>query len=289
MKPTTEESLLRRVPATSARGLVKGIGDDCAIFRPRPNEDLLFTTDLFIENVHFRRRNHDAASLGRRALARSLSDIAAMGGTPRFCLISLALPPWADTKWFDGFYRGLGKLAGETGTAIVGGDLSHAPQLMCDVMVCGSAPKGKALRRDGAKPGDAIYVSGSLGGWKHRREIVPRLDIGRKLIGKASACMDLSDGLSLDLHRLCVASGVSAVLDRGLPVLAGATLEEALHAGEDYELLYTAPPRVRVPGQRIGTIVGSRRPMISFMGLPLAPAGYDHFRNAGRRPTPHAQ
>jgi thiamine-monophosphate kinase len=275
----SEDSLIARIGATArARGLVRGIGDDCAVYRPRAGEDLLFTTDLFIENVHFRRRDHDAASLGRRALARSLSDIAAMGGTPRFCLVSLALPAWADAKWFAEFYRGLQKLAAETGTAVAGGDLSHAGKLACDVMVCGSVAKGKALRRDGAKIGNAIYVSGPLGGWTNRKEIIPRLDIGRKLIGKASACMDLSDGLSLDLHRLTKASGVGAALDRGLPVLEGATLDQALHDGEDHELLFTAPPGVRVPGYRIGTIVNDRPGRVTFMGLPLKHQGYDHFR-----------
>lgn len=274
----TEDALIARIgPTAGGRGMVKGIGDDCAIYRPRPGEDLLFTTDFFNEDVHFRRRDRDAASLGRRALARSLSDIAAMGGTPRFCLVSLALPPWADEKWFAGFYRGLKGLAAETKTAVAGGDLSHAPQLVCDVMLCGSVAKGQALRRDGARPGDAIYVSGPLGGWRLRSEIVPRLDIGRRLLGKATACMDISDGLSLDLHRLAKASGVGATLDCGLPVLEGATLEQALHDGEDYELLYTAPPRVRVPGHRIGTITNERPGRLTFMGLPLKAGGYDHF------------
>jgi thiamine-monophosphate kinase len=275
----SEDALIALIGASArGRGLIEGIGDDCAICRPRAGEDLLFTTDLFIEDVHFHRRDHDARALGRRALARSLSDIAAMGGTPRFCLVSLALPPWADEKWFAGFYRGLKGLAADTGTLVAGGDLSHAPQLVCDVMVCGSVATGKALRRDGAKPGDSIFVSGPLGGWTHRREIVPRLDVGRRLVGRATACMDLSDGLSLDLHRLAKASGVGATLDRGLPVLEGATLEQALHDGEDYELLYAAPPGMRVPGHRIGTIVEDRPGRVTFMGWPLEPAGYDHFR-----------
>lgn len=145
-------------------------------------------------------------------------------------------------------------------------------------MVCGSVPRGKALPRDGARPGDVIYVSGPLGGWRHRREIVPQLEFGRRLIGRATACMDLSDGLSTDLDRLARASGVAAVLDSGLPVLEGATLDQALHDGEDYELLYTAPPRIRVPGHRIGTIAPVRRTRVTFMGLPLKPGGYDHFR-----------
>jgi thiamine-monophosphate kinase len=275
----SEDALIARIGAPRhVRDLILGIGDDCAIYRPRPGEDLLFTTDFFTENVHFRRRDHDAASLGRRALARSLSDIAAMGGTPRFCLVSLTLPPWADEKWFSGFYRGLRALAAATETLLAGGDLSHAPQLVCDVMVCGSVPRGKALRRDGARPGDVIYVSGPLGGWRHRREIVPQLELGRRLIGRATACMDLSDGLSTDLDRLARASGVAAVLDSGLPVLEAATLDQALHDGEDYELLYTAPPRIRVPGHRIGIIVPVRRARVTFMGLPLKPGGYDHFR-----------
>ena len=120
-------------------------------------------------------------------------------------------------------------------------------------MVCGSVAKGKALLRSGARPGDTIYVSGPLGGWRHKPVVVPRLDIGRKLIGKATACMDISDGLALDLHRLCLASRVAAELET-VPLLKGANLEQALHDGEDYELLYTARPGVRVPGIRIGTI-----------------------------------
>ena len=109
----------------------------------------------------------------------------------------------------------------------------------------------------------ALYVSGPLGGWRHKRVIVPRLDIGRKLIGKATSCMDISDGIALDLSRLAAASGVAAEID-SLPLLRGATLDQALHDGEDYELLYTAPARVRVPGIRIGRLVkgkpGQRQP-----------------------------
>jgi thiamine-monophosphate kinase len=254
---------------------VLGIGDDCAIFRPASGEDLLFTTDLFLEDVHFK-RNQRPADLGRRALARSLSDIAAMGGAPRFCLVSLALPDWANRTWTSAFYRGLLKLADETGTLLAGGDLSHAEKLVCDAMVCGSVPAGKAIRRDGARPGDIVYVSGPLGGWRNRHTITPRLDLGRKLRGKASSAIDLSDGLSLDLHRLCAASGVSAALDR-VPLLDGATERQALHDGEDYELLYTAPPRVRVPGERIGVITKGKPGAVEYRGKRLPILGYDHF------------
>lgn len=253
------------------------IGDDCAVITPPRNQDLLFTTDLTIEGVHFTRES-TAEEIGHKSVARSLSDIAAMGGQPRYCLVSLAMAPWTDQKWVDGFYRGLNKLLRETKAWIAGGDISHANQLVCDVMICGSIAKGKALYRDGARAGDILYVSGPLGGWRHKKVIVPRLDIGRKLVGKANSCIDISDGLSIDLYRLCLFSKVSAVLDK-VPVLEGATLEQALHDGEDYELLYTAPQKTRVPGIPIGRITEGNPGTITFQGKKLPQLGYDHFRN----------
>lgn len=276
----TEDSILAKLPRRH-RNLVLGIGDDCAVYRPRPREDLVFTTDLFIEGVHFETHGPAgprARNIGQRALARSLSDIAAMGAAPRFCLLSLALPKWATARWIDEFYEGLLTLARESKTALAGGDLSHAGRLTCDVMVCGSLPRGKALRRDGARPGDALYVSGALGGWRYRPAVTPRLKEAQKLRGKATSCIDISDGLALDLHRLCRASGVSAEIER-VPLLDGARLEQALHDGEDYELLYTAPARTRVAGIRIGTIARGHAGEISLQGKPLAPYGYDHFGN----------
>jgi thiamine-monophosphate kinase len=279
----TEQQILDWLRGTgipACVGLKLDIGDDAAIYHANPTEDLVFTTDLFIENVHFRRRD-PPATIGRRALARSLSDIAAMGATPRFCLVSLAIAPWVDEKWIKQFYRGLLRLAAQTKVTLAGGDLSHADQIFCDVMVCGSVPKDKALRRDGARPGDSIYVSGPLGGWKNKRVIAARLDIGQKLLGKATACMDISDGLALDLHRLTLASNVAAELD-AIPLLKGATVEQALHDGEDYELLYTVPPRVRVPGIRVGTIRKGKPGTLTYAGKPLQPRGYDHFQHRPR-------
>ena len=275
-----EDSVIARLRGTglpAGVGLRLGIGDDCAIYRPRPDEELLFTIDLSIEGVHFK-RDANPQQIGRRALARSLSDIAAMGGTPRFCLVSLALTNSADEKWVDSFYRGLLQLARQYKTALAGGDLSHANQIVCDVMVCGSVTKGKALRRDGARPGDIVYVSGPLGGWRHKPEPQPRIAFGSRLIDKATACMDISDGLSLDLRRLCVASNVAASLDF-VPRLDGATIEQALHAGEDYELLFTAPPKTRVPGIAIGVITKGKPGKIVYQGKPLPALGYDHFRD----------
>lgn len=291
-----ELKLLKRIRAkvpSPGRGVRLGIGDDCAIFRPRgAREDLLFTTDLLIEDVHFRRDTHPPDAVGWRALARGLSDIAAMGGEPRFCLLSLALAPWTDRRWVAAFYRGFLRLARETGAWLVGGDLARAERLACDVVVCGAVPRGKALRRDGARPGHHIYVTGQLGvsalGLRTRRGAAfkrhlwpePRLELGRLLRTRfrATAAMDLSDGLSLDLHRLCLESGVAAELDGALPIFPGATLEDALHGGEDYELLFTVRPGARPPGTRIGVIRKGRPGRVLFAGQPLQPLGYDHFR-----------
>ena len=284
-----EIELIEKIRRLAAKGpqITVGIGDDCALFRPKPNHDLLFKTDPMIEDIHFT-RDLDPAIVGHRALARNLSDIAAMGGDPQFCLVSLSLPEElaADTRggaWIDLFYRGLMKLAKRTGTALAGGHLAKADKLFCDVIVCGSVPRGKALLRSGAKPGDALYISGRLGhAWDSRFE--PKLALGRSLRGRATSCIDVSDGLSLDLFRLCSASNVAAEVDR-VPILRGATLDRALHGGEDYELLFTMPPRLAPPKgtTRIGTIVSPKsirgRPGdVRFQGQPLEPRGHDHFR-----------
>lgn len=269
----TEDQILARLPRKH-RNLILGIGDDCAIYRPKSNEDLVFTTDLFIEGVHFKQR--DPLAVSHRALARSLSDIAAMGAKPLFCLLSLAVPKWAGERWIAQFFDGLLAYAKETNTALAGGDLSHARELICDVMIAGTTTKGQALRRDGARPGDAIYVSGPLGGWRHKPAITPRLSEGQKLRNKSTACIDISDGLALDLHRLCIASKVSAALD-AIPLLPKATLKQALHDGEDYELLYTAPPHMRIAGLRIGTITKGNPGTIKLHNEIIAPKGYDHF------------
>ncbi|HTS51361.1 MAG TPA: thiamine-phosphate kinase, partial [Bryobacteraceae bacterium] len=197
------------------------IGDDCAVVRSPSGVDLLFTSDFSIEGVHFTRRS-SAEEIGYRAVARGLSDIAAMGGTPLYCLISLALAPWTNERWIDGFYRGVERLLRRTKTALAGGDISHAREVVADLWICGSVPRGKALSRSGARAGDLIYVSRPLGGWRFKPVFEPRLGFGRKLLGKATACMDISDGLALDLHRMAFLSGVEARLDR-IPLLKGAT------------------------------------------------------------------
>ena len=298
----TELELIARIrelaPAGGRGPLVLGIGDDCAIWRPEPGRDLLFTTDLLLEDVHFRRATHPARAVGRKALARGLSDIAAMGGRARFCLVSLAAP--GPRRWHEEFFRGLLELARETGTSLAGGDLARAEKIACDVVVCGSVPRGKALRRDGARPGDRICVTGRLGGsalglaagkgkaWRRHLSPEPRLAAGALLRTRlgATAAIDLSDGLSIDLHRLCLASGISAEIGEP-PLFPGATLAQGLHGGEDYELLFTVPAKGRVPAALAGvpvTVIGAavkgRPGEVRLNGNPLPPLGYDHFRES---------
>jgi thiamine-monophosphate kinase len=256
------EEIRRRTCLPAKRGLVLGIGDDCAIYRPRgAPEDLLFTTDLLLEDVHFRHQTHPPEALGHKALARGLSDIAAMGGVPRFCLLSLAAGARADRRWIDRFYTDCLRLARISGAPLAGGDLARAARkTACDIVVCGAVPRGSALRRDGARAGDAIYVSGRLGGsalgletgtgkaWLRHLRPQPRLALGvflRERIG-ASAAMDLSDGISLDLRRMALASGLEAAIEPP-PRFPGASPEQALHGGEDYELLFTVGRASKCP------------------------------------------
>lgn len=290
---------VRRLQPGLGPDLVAGIGDDCAIFRPRgAAEDLLFTTDFLIENVHFRRDTHAPEAVGHKCLARGLSDIAAMGGVPRFCLLSLALPSSVDDQWVDRFYRGLLRLARRSGAVLAGGDLARHDVIAADIVVCGAVPVGRAVRRDGARVGDGVWVSGTLGGsalglrqmrgraGRRHRFPQPRLALAEPLrtLWRATAAMDVSDGLSLDLPRLCRASGVAASLE-DVPVFAGASEQDALHGGEDYELLFTAPVDAPVPGRfgsvrltRIGVVVTGEPGAVTLRGVPLPALGYDHLR-----------
>jgi thiamine-monophosphate kinase len=287
-----------------------GIGDDCAVLRPPRGHELLITTDFSLEDVHFRRDWHPAECVGHRCLARGLSDIAAMGGEPLAAFLSLALPAGLEQRWVDGFLRGLLKLAGRFNVPLAGGDVAQSPAgVLADIMVVGSVPRGRALLRSGARPGDALYVTGALGGSaaaiqqmragkklrpaQNRAHFFPepRIAVGRLLRERrmASAAIDLSDGLSTDLSHICEESGVGAVVyAESVPVAKGATLELALHGGEDYELLFTAAPRTRVPEEiagvrvtRLGEIIRGDRVFIcdrTGRRKPLPPRGWEHLR-----------
>jgi thiamine-monophosphate kinase len=245
-----------------------GIGDDAALLRAPPGLELALTTDSLVEQVHFL-PGSAPRSIGHRALAVNLSDLAAMGAVPAWALLSLTLPD-ADAGWLGEFAAGFGRLAREHEVALVGGNLSRGP-LNVTVQLAGFVPAGAALRRSGAHATDEVWVSGTLGDAARGRTLaagadvadphskllrarsdfpMPRLALGEALRGVATACIDLSDGLLADLPRLAAASGCGAVLELGdLPVsdaLRAVAGEQAWHSalsgGEDYELCFTAPP-----------------------------------------------
>jgi len=307
------DRIRRLADAATNRSVVRGIGDDCAILRVRPGFELLVTTDLCVEGVHFRQEWHPAKSVGHRCLTRGLSDIAAMGGEPLACFLSLGLSSSLPQRWVDGFLQGLRDLARHFKIQLAGGDISSARRITADIVVVGEVPAGKALLRSGARPGDRIYVTGDLGGSaaalkrlykgekirlvKSSRHFypLPRIEAGLWLRqkSKANSMIDLSDGLSVDLAHICQESRVSAILyaDR-VPVAKGADLALALHGGEDYELLFTAPARAKLPqriaGARVTEIGVIRKPSnyssaIQIVGengtvRSLAPLGWEHFR-----------
>ena len=265
------------------RHQLKAIGDDCAVVPKDSLSDQLFTVDLLIENIDFRLGWTAPKMLGHKALAVSLSDIAAMGGTPKNALLSLGVPDslWK-TSFLDEFYEGWNSLAGEIGVELVGGDISKASELVIDSFVIGEVAKGKALLRSGAKPGDLIFVTGELGGASlgllllengtrpggnveeilqnavlRQLKPMPQINIGKLLSKKelATAAIDLSDGISSDLAHICEASGVGAEIDASkLPIARGATLEMALNGGEDFELLFTVPPERRSEAEQLGVV-----------------------------------
>jgi thiamine-monophosphate kinase len=292
------------------------IGDDCAVLNPPAGHELLVTTDLCLEGVHFRRDWHPADSVGHRCLARGLSDIAAMAGGQLACFLSLGLPKDIPQKWVDGFLSGFLGLAKAFGVPLAGGDTGESKSgIVADVMVVGSAPKGTSVRRSGAKARDLIYVTGELGGSaatlerlrrgkvkaaKKDRHFYPetRIVAARTLreMRIPTSMIDLSDGLSTDLAHICEESGTGAEIEAAeIPVSRGATLEQALHGGEDYELLFTASEKKRVPlsiagvsVRRIGRVTRDRRQMMWLRTpdgerMPMPVAGWEHFRRSAPR------
>ncbi len=179
--PLAEKRLIARIRSRAAgrRGIAAGIGDDCAILQIPFGHQTLVTTDFSLEGVHFRREWHPAEAVGHRCLARGLSDIAAMGGNPIAAFLSLALPRNLRQPWVDQFVKGLLKLADRFKVSLAGGDTAQSPGgILADIVVVGSVPKGKAIRRTGARPGDRIYVTGALGG---AAAMLKLLFSGRKL------------------------------------------------------------------------------------------------------------
>ncbi len=299
---SSEDSILKeiseRASITMSRmareALVQGIGDDAALFRPQKGRQTILTCDWFLEGTHFLRDKHPPHSVGWKCLARALSDVAAMGGEPRCFLLSLALPASFTGRWLDEFLGGLRRVSAKFQCPLAGGDTTCREEILINITVVGEVQTGHAVLRSGARPGDLVYVSGHLGeaemglrllkhgkGPASRKDPVtkkhlypePRVALGQWLAanGLASAMMDLSDGLSSDLPRLCAASGVGAqVRAAKVPTVQSSApnfksgadpLQLALDGGDDYELLFTVPP--------------SRTKFLSrsFRGIPLTPIG----------------
>lgn len=271
------------------------IGDDCAVLPKDATTDLLLTADMLVEDIDFRLNWTRPELLGHKALAVSLSDIAAMGGEPKWAMLSLGIPEhlW-NTDFVDSFYVGWFALAKEVGVELVGGDVSRVPdKLVIDSIVGGEVSNGKAILRSGAKPGDAIYVTGSLGGaagglklleqgrsisanadistgklLRRQLEPTPQLITANLLqqLGIVTSMIDISDGFSSDLFHICRLSGVGAkIFGENLPLDANLayhfdtneTLEMTLHGGEDLELLFSVDQKdISSPGSIDATCIG---------------------------------
>jgi len=280
--------LLERLPA--GRGVVAGPGDDCAVVEARGGEWLLLKTDSLVEGVHFL-PGTDPVLVGRKAMNRALSDVAAMGGWPAHALVSLAVESGRSLAEVDGWYAGLSAAAAAFGCAIVGGETTRLPLTgaVLTVSMTGTVAPEECVLRSGASPGDRIAVTGSLGGsFASGRHLTftPRLREARWLATRhrPTAMMDLSDGLGSDLPRLAVASGVGyRVESKTLPCHAGCTFEEAAADGEDYELLFTISPEAigglmadwaaAFPGTPL-TMIGE----ITAEGAGSLPRGWEHYR-----------
>ena len=254
--------LTRNLPTNDS--VVTGVGDDCAVLDLGiPDRLLLFKTDAVVEGIHFTRAT-PPEKVGRKALARCLSDIAAMAGHPTAALVTIALPKEFDPEFVKGIYTGLNALAQRFGVAIVGGETTTNPgQILISIALLGTVTKEKCVHRCGAKPGDAIFVSGDLGGSieGHHLDFEPRLDEARWLADNftPTSMIDLSDGLAGDLRHLLERDKLGAeLLKRAIPISHAAKLQAkaessakppllaALTDGEDFELLFTVPSRVAV-------------------------------------------
>lgn len=288
-----EDALIQRLVKDLPRdaSVVAGPGDDCAVVKVATNRQLLMKADAVVEDVHFL-REAEPALIGRKALARVISDIGAMGGEPRHALVTLVLPPELEVRYVEALYQGMRALAEEFGVSIVGGETVRGPKLIISVALTGEVEAGRAVMRSTAAGGDAILVTGRLGGSLrgHHLTFQPRVREALWLVAhhRPSAMMDLSDGLAKDLPRLAAASGLGLEIDPGaLPCNEGCTAAQAWGDGEDYELLLTLPESSlretlehwgqEFPGvllTKIGRMVEAGQGKLP----DFATQGWDHFR-----------
>jgi thiamine-monophosphate kinase len=306
IKDLGEGGLIRKIRerfgATNA--LQVGIGDDAAVADFPRDHSIVLCSDLVAEDTHFIRNLHPPDSIGYKAVAANVSDVAAMGGTATHFLISLAAPDDLDWSWLDGFLSGVENASQQFGVTLAGGDSSSGQSIFVDVSMIGHVPSGRAVRRSGAKVGDGIYVTGSLGssalGLERlkagavddpavNRHLYPeaRYKVGPAIREQAHAMIDVSDGLSTDLSHLLEESKVSARIykDR-LPSWPGADEHHVLHGGEEYELIVAAPDLPSsiegVHLTRIGEVIESGADHQAFLidgarEAVLHPLGWQHF------------
>jgi thiamine-monophosphate kinase len=326
-----ENAILNRIVARTVdpvrnpagRHLSLGIGDDAALFRPRPGHETILTCDWFLEGTHFLLDQHPPDAIGWKCLARAVSDVAAMGGRPSCFLLSLALPDSHSGRWLNKFLGGLCRASRKFDCLLAGGDTTRRREILINITVVAEVRTSRSVRRSGARAGNLIYVSGRLGEAelglrilrRDRKHVnikspltmkhlypAPRLALGQWLADRrlATAMMDLSDGLSSDLARLCAASGVGARLQsEKIPAVRVSDsnrklglnpLQLALHGGDDYELLFTVPAKKAgmlpreyksVALTRIGKITECPGLIVleeNGRERKLRPAGWDPFR-----------
>jgi thiamine-monophosphate kinase len=301
-----ESGLLRRIRARFTDPSVTiGIGDDAAVFDIPTGHSVVYCSDLVAENIHFRRDLHPPESVGYKAVAVNVSDVAAMGGIAMHFVMSLAAPGDLDLDWVEAFLNGVEKACTSFGVSLVGGDSSAAASIFVDVSMIGRVRQGLAVRRSGAHPRDGIYVTGTLGssalglerlhnGDKTHPSVTrhlfpePRHRVGYAVAERAHAMIDISDGLSTDLNHIVEESKVSARIYRNLlPAATGALDQHVLHGGEEYELIIIAPDLPEtvesVPVTRIGEIVepGTEHQVFLLEGTResvLHPRGWQHFQ-----------
>jgi thiamine-monophosphate kinase len=305
---------ISKVLSGTGSEVVVGVGDDAAVLAPGTGE-LVITTDVLVEGVHFRRGLTSARDLGFKAIVVNVSDVAAMAASPRAAVCALTLSDEVDAAWTMELFGGMREACDEYALWLVGGNLARGSEVSLAVTVTGEVSPGRALLRSGARPDDVLAVTGSLGAaaaglrlaqlrktWDaderaamaHHFRPVARVGEAQVLASHgATAMIDTSDGLTLDLSRLCEASGTGAALEPSeVPVAPAATLEEALAGGEDYELLVTLPDRDAVAAAAadlragfgvsltvIGRIIEEGLVAVDRDGVqrPLQPEGWDHF------------
>jgi len=245
-KDINEIDLIRRLSKNFRldKTVIKGPGDDAAVIKYTRDKYLLYTCDMTIEGVHFDLRKATPFQAGWKALGRNISDIGAMGGVPRYAVVSLAISPRQKVSVADGICRGLKSIADRFKVNIVGGDMSVSKNIVIDVSLIGEVEKKNLTLRSAAKTGDVIFVTGSLGRsirGKHL-DFMPRVNEARQILKKfkINSMIDISDGLALDLNRILKASSVGAcIYESAIPLSKEASLNNALYDGEDYELLFT--------------------------------------------------